>query len=312
MKKSIIALIVAAVLIVSGGLLFFIGLQNADADFSPKYTNKVYTAEGSFQNIQIDTGVCDVQFFKTDGDLTVHCPKTEQLEYIVLVEDGTLRISAMDMRKWYDFIGISTGEMAITVYLPEDTYESLYVQTNVGDITIPKDFSFDTAEISTNTGDIDLAANVSNHLIIANSTGDIRIQDNAPALVDVRLNTGHIYLENMQNCGDISLVRTTGKVTANNVTCRSFTCSGNTGDTELTNVVAAESLYLTATTGEVELENCDAAMVTIETDTGDVSGHFLSPKWFITETSTGHVDVPLTREGGECHITTNTGDIEFH
>ena len=87
-KGTVIALIVAAVLIVSGSLLFFVGMQRANFNFTQKPVQKVYTASGSFQNIQIDTGICDVRFFKTDGNLTVHCPKTEKLEYIVLVEDG--------------------------------------------------------------------------------------------------------------------------------------------------------------------------------------------------------------------------------
>ena len=312
-KGAIIALIVAVVLIASGGTLFFFGLRSANFDFAPlKPINKIYTAEGSFQNITIDTGLCDVRFFKTDGDLTVQCPKTDKLEYIVLVEDGVLKISAMDMRKWYDFIGINIGEMEMTVYLPEDQYESLSIQTGTGDIEIPQDFSFDTADLRTSTGDIDFAATVTESLITGNSTGDTEIYGVAPVHLDCRSSTGDIELANVQVDGAICLTASTGKISAENVTCRNLTSQSNTGSAELENVLVTDLLQITTTTGHVEIENCDAGTVVIETDTGDVFGHFLSSKWFITESDTGDIDVPHTREGGECRITTDTGDIEFY
>lgn len=311
MKKTVIALIAAAVLIVSGGLLLFAGLQKADFDLAQNPVQKAYTASGSFQNIQIDTGTCDVRFFKTDGDLTVLCPKTEKLEYIVLVEDGVLRISAMDMRKWYDFIGLNFGEMEITVYLPKESFESLYIQTDTGDIEIPQDFSFDTAELLTSTGNITFAAEVNKLLSTGNSTGDTKIYGSCPAQLDVRSSTGEIQLENMQNGGDIRLISSAGEVSAENVTCKNLTSKSSTGDVELENVLVEGTLQITTTTGEVELQNCDASGVKIDTDTGDVSGHFLSPKYFIADTDTGDVRIPQSREGGECRITTDTGDIEF-
>ena len=311
MKKSVIALIVAAVLIVSGGLLFFVGMQRADFNLTQKPVQKVYTASGSFQNIQIDTGICDVRFFKTDGDLTVHCTKTEKLEYVVLVEDGILRISAMDMHQWYDFIGINIDEPIITVYLPEDTYESLYIQTDTGDVEIPQDFSFDTAEIRTNTGDIAFAAAVAKSLITANSTGDTEIYGVCPTYLECRSSTGDMALSDIHVSGDIHIQRSTGEITATDVTCQNLTSQSNTGDVDFTDVLVAEALQITTTTGEVTVLNCDAATVNINTDTGDVTGHFLSPKWFVTDTSTGDVVVPISRDSGECSITTSTGDIVF-
>lgn len=310
-KGTVIALIVAACLIVTGGMLTFAGLLGADFNFSQETVNKVYTAEGSFQNIQIDTGVCDVRFFKTDGDLTVHCPKTERLEYIVLAEDGVLRISAMDMRKWYDFIGINLTETKITVYLPEDQYDSLYIKTNTGDIDIPQDFSFDSASLQSDTGDVNFAATVAEQLTVSVSTGDVDIRHTTVGQLEVHSSTGDIELENVQVNGSVSLRSTTGKITAENMGCTNLHTQSNTGNTEMENVLVEGSMQITTTTGRVNMQNCDAETVTIETDTGDVTGNFLSPKWFITETDTGNIKVPLGREGGECRITTDTGNIIF-
>jgi DUF4097 and DUF4098 domain-containing protein YvlB len=64
-------------------------------------------------------------------------------------------------------------------------------------------------------------------------------------------------------------------------------------------------------TGDVEIENSDAGTVNIETNTGDVSGNFLTPKWFSAFSDTGDVTVPNTPKGGECRIQTDSGDIYF-
>ena len=312
MKKSVIALIVAAVLIVTGGILLFLGLRSIDFDRAEKPVNKVYTADGSFQNIQIDTGICDVRFFQTDGDLTVHCPKTEKLEYVVLVEDDVLRISAMDIRKWYDFIGINFAETEITVYLPETQYESLHIQTATGDIQIPQDFTFDTAELSTSTGDMDFAAAVTENLVTKTSTGKTSISGTSPAYLECRSSTGRIELDAIQSVGTVNLRASTGRIFVKDVSCENLTTQSSTGNTQLENVLVNERMQLTTTTGQVEIKDCDAGTAIIETDTGDVEGNFLTPKWFVTDTDTGDIRVPSSREGGECRITTDTGDIEFY
>lgn len=312
MKKSaLISLIVAAALIVTGGMLAFAGLRSIDLDYFTKPAERTYIVEEAFDSITVDTGTCDVHFAKTDGTLRVVCPETEKLDYIVIVEEGVLRISAMDMRKWYDFIDIGFGEMEMTVYLPESQYQSLIIETDTGDIEIPQDFSFDTAELITSTGDIDFAAAVTENLITKNSTGDTEIYGVNPTSLESRSSTGAIELENIQVVGDIRLTASTGTISAEKVTCKNLTTKSNTGNTELENVLVEESLQITTTTGDVEIEHCDAATVNINTDTGDVTGNFLSPKWFITETDTGDIRVPLSREGGECRITTDTGDIVF-
>ena len=76
-------------------------------------------------------------------------------------------------------------------------------------------------------------------------------------------------------------------------------------------VLAEDYLQIFTDTGDVEIEGSDAGTVNIETDTGDVSGHFLTSKWFSAFSDTGNVTVPNTPEGGECRIQTDSGDIYF-
>lgn len=310
-KGTVIALIVAACLIVTGGMLTFAGLRSIDLDYFTRPAERTYIVEEAFDSIKVDTGTCDVRFAKTDGTLRVVCPETEKLDYIVIAEDGILRISAMDMRKWYDFIGINLTETKITVYLPEDQYDSLYIKTNTGDIDIPQDFSFDSASLQSDTGDVNFAATVAEQLTVGVSTGDVDIRHTTVGQLEVHSSTGDMELENVQVNGSVSLRSTTGKISAENMGCTNLHTQSNTGNTEMENVLVEGSMQITTTTGRVNMQNCDAETVTIETDTGDVTGNFLSPKWFITETDTGNIKVPLSREGGECRITTDTGDIQF-
>ena len=80
-------------------------------------------------------------------------------------------------------------------------------------------------------------------------------------------------------------------------------------DISLKNVIATEKISIERSIGDVKFDDCDATEIWVETDTGDVTGNLLSEKIFITETSTGDVNVPKSTKGGKCEITTSTGDI---
>ena len=101
----------------------------------------------------------------------------------------------------------------------------------------------------------------------------------------------------------------TGKTNLTDIKCKSLISDGSTGDFSLKNVIATEKFSIERSTGDVKFDDCDANEIWIKTDTGDVTGKLLSEKIFITETSTGDVNVPKSTNGGKCEITTSTGDI---
>ena len=51
--------------------------------------------------------------------------------------------------------------------------------------------------------------------------------------------------------------------------------------------------------------------ITVKTSTGSVKGTLLSEKVFVPRSDTGDIDVPKTKNGGFCEITTDTGDVEI-
>lgn len=295
-KKTKIWLIVAASLVLAGGLIFGGAMTMLNWDFSKLSTSKLtettHTITEEFSGISITTKTADITFLPTEEEnATVVCRKFEKETYAVTVRDGSLVIALEQPRKWYDYIGIHFGTTSITVYLPETHYASLVVSSNTGDITLPKAFSFERVDIGLNTGDVKVFAATSDSLKLKTTTGKIQVENVTAGAVELSVNTGHTYLTNIK--------------------CQTLTSRGDTGDLAMQNVIVAEKLTIRRDTGDVELDGCDAGEIFIETDTGDVTGTLLSGKIFFAQTDTGKVDVPKSVTGGKCEIETDTGDIKI-
>lgn len=330
-NKTVVALIVAAILIFTGGILFILGISYAGGSKDMvSHTEQTYVVDAPFENIRVDATVCDVTLKKTDGAFKAVCPEYKTLDYTVIVEDNTLHLRQVDLRQWYDFIGINLKYQEITLYLPESQYDALRVETDTGRITLPDSFTFSSGELLTSTGDIECGAQVTENLSVHTSTGDIQVRGCTPARVEISTSTGNVELENIA-CGDCFVKTTTGRIAVTGMECQSLECQSSTGDKVLHQVTAEKDIRFTSTTGDVELSSvltvgdlliqtdtgdvdilgCDAENVGIQTDTGHVIGSFLTSKWFQVSSDTGNISVPMTREGGECRIETDTGDIIF-
>ena len=318
-KGTIIALIVAFLLILTGGMILVMGLSYAgDSAQESKLTQQEMTVKESFDSIHIDTADCDVNFAMFSGrdDCMVAFREMDGVNHSVVVEDGTLKIKMTDDRKWTDYVGIfhvfgQSESMEMTVYLPAAEYDSLQVRTETGDITLTQEPFFREVMLRSDTGDISCVMGVAGDLLdCMTSTGDITVQNSAPGSIKLQSNTGDLKVS-VVAVDEIHMTTNTGEVDAQNVNAQIFTCTSDTGEVELEGVLAEDYLQIRTTTGDVGIENCDAGRVDIETDTGDVEGHFLTPKRFSAVSDTGNVNLPHTREGGECRIESNTGDIHF-
>lgn len=264
-----------------------------------------------FTGISVDTQTADVFFVpSTDGESKVECVDNEKLTYTATVEDGILVVRCVDERKWYEHIGIFTPDTFVTVYLPEESYSSLTVKTDTGDVSFPTDLFFETAEIETHTGDVVCPAARMGRLTVKTDTGNVRLSADM-ALLSVVTHTGDIILTHLGVEEGITLTTDTGDVSLTKVACDTLTVKTNTGDVELTDTAVSGHLAAETDTGDVELEASDAATLRIKTDTGDVEGTLLSPKRVRAVSDTGDVRVPDTDEGGLCEIMTSTGDVEI-
>ena len=317
MSKAIkIWLVIAASLVLIGGIVFSGVMAMLKWDFTKLSTNKYVTNEyeinESFSAISIDVDTTDVKFVPSeDSKCSVSCYEQTNMKHSVTVKDGTLTIKVIDARKWYEHIGIGFNSPSITVYIPKGEYGQLLLKSDTGDVEIPKEFKFEKIDISTDTGDVKNYASASGSIKIKTDTGDVCVENISAAEFDVSVSTGDIVASHVKCDGEIKIAVSTGKTTLTDVVCENLSSRGSTGKMILKDVIVGEVLSVERSTGDVRLDRCDAAQLFIMTDTGDVKGSLLSDKIFFATTDTGKVEVPKSLTGGRCEITTDTGDIKI-
>ena len=310
-------MIVGAVLIVMGITVFTVAMTANDWDFknlsTVKYETNEHEISESFSDISIDTDTSDVILLPSEsGECKVVCVEEEKIKHTVSVENGILTIKAVNERKWYDNIGIGFGTTSITVYLPENEYESLAISESTGKVDLPQGIAFDSINIKTSTGDVECLSSVNGEMKIKASTGSIKLEKLTAGAISLEVTTGRVTVSDVSCEGEISVKVSTGKTTMTNVTCKKLSSTGDTGDVKLENVIAVDSFFIMRDTGDVHFVRSDAENIFVQTDTGDVRGSLLTKKVFLTDSATGDIEVPKTTEGGKCEIITDTGDIKIN
>ena len=275
MKKVMIWI---AVGMIGLGIALFVGLGIAvKFDFmrfdTMKYVTNSFDITEDFDSVNLDTINADVEFvISEDGKCRVECFEREKLIHDVKVLDGTLTIHAVDSRNWIDHITVFNFRTPkITVYLPAGEYHMLKVKNTTGDLKLTGAWKVEILSLKSTTGDISL-----NQLTVR---------------------------------GQANVEVTTGNICMNSCTAGSLSLDGSCGDVTLKDVLVSGDLRAVSTTGDMKLERCDADEIYLKTTTGSVTATLLTEKMIFAKTTTGTVDVPKLTTGGQCEITTTTGDI---
>lgn len=317
MNRTAKAWIITAVVLISLGACLFIGAMAANGwNFkmlgTEHYVTNRYTVNESFRDIFITVDTTDITFVLTNEDqCTVECKESDKVMYSVKVENETLTVKSNDMRKWYDHVGITFDSQAMTVYLPMDEYGSLQIETDTGDITLPKELKLKKIRIDGDTCDITSLSSTLGSLKITVSTGNVTLDGLTADSIMIQTTTGKIALSSAQVQNEIELTSSTGDITLSGVQGNSFTSRSSTGSVEMKSTTLKGRIDIKTSTGDVRLVLCDADEIKVSTSTGDVNGTLLSEKIFICETSGGDIDIPKTSSGGKCEIITSTGDVNF-
>ena len=271
-----------------------------------------YDIDGEFTSVEIDTELADVTLLKSeDGACRLVCDESEKLKYKTEISDGVLRITQNDGRVFFERWGTWGEKLTATLYLPGDDYDSLKIDAGTGDVSVPGNFFFGSAEITVSTGDLDFAASVSGGVTLKSSTGEINVGSVKAGSVKISLSTGRLSVGAVECDGDITVDGSTGSKSFEGTRCAGFSVTGSTGRIELKDVVASSSIEIRNSTGSVRLEKSDSPDINVKTTTGSVSGTLLTPKTFNTRTSTGSVRVPESSSGGKCSVETTTGSIRI-
>ena len=309
--------IIAAVVVIAGLLVFVLAMTACGWDFARigfmKSETNLYNITDDFNDIDIKTSTADVTFLPSeDGGVKVECIDKVRYKHTSSVKDGKLVIELVDERRWYEHINLfDFYHEHVTVFLPGGEYNSLTMNLDTGDVSIPGDFKFSGIDISLSTGDVTCRASASDTLKIKASTGDLLIENITCANMNLKTSTGNITVSGASLAGDINIEVSTGKVNLADINCGNLITEGSTGKLNMRKVVASGKFDIERSTGDVNFDGCDAAEIYVEVDTGDVRGTLLSDKVYIVETDTGNVDVPKTITGGRCEISTDTGDVKI-
>ena len=315
MNKTMKSGFLIAISLILIGLVFFVVTMTAVKwDFSTlstvKYELNLYEINQDFQNISISTDTADIKIvYSTDSKCVVECYQQTKVRHLVELNNGTLKVSAVDKRRWFDHFGINFGSPEITVSLPKKEFGNLSIQSNTGKVEIAKDFKFNAIDISEKTGMVKNCASAVEQIKISTTTGGVYLEEISSGSIDISVSTGNVTLSKVSSFGDVKINLSTGKTNLTNLSCKNLNSTGSTGDVILSNVVSVDKFFIKRSTGDVHFDGCDATEIYIETDTGDVSGSFLTEKIFFAKTDTGRISLPNTTQGGKCEIITDTGDI---
>lgn len=354
-KAKKIAIIVAVSMIAVGiicsvGSLALVRFDVAELD-TMEWEDKTYTIEETFSNISIRGMEATVSLVPaTDGICKVVCTENNKITNKVDVVNNTLTIEREDYSKWYNNVGVHMKEVEITVYLPEDKYEALFIDNSSGRIDVPGDFTFAEAEVMNSSGRINFMADVAGALKVENTSGGIYVGDNsvdslsvkgtsgsievmnvvATGDVEVNGSSGGINISNVECAnisvenssgvlrlseivatGDVNVKGTSGGVHLEDVECANLTGSNSSGKIYCTNVIASGDMNLENSSGGIALEACDATNLKLEATGGSIRGTLLTEKIFVAYATSGSVDVPKTTSGGVCEVTTTSGSISL-
>jgi len=289
-------LIILLCFVIVGLALFLVSVAKYDWSFKKfaqrNFMTNEYVIDDNFNKIIIFATTANIDFKpSTDGKCKVVCYENKKETHKTYVENGELKIKKVNKKKWYDYLDIISALPKITMYLPDLSGASLSLEVSTGNVKIPKEFSFESIDISGTTSDIKCFASSTKQTKIHVTTGDIIVENASAESYDLAVTTGDIKLKN--------------------VNCQNLVSTGSTGDIKMQELIAVNKISITTSTGEVEFYRCDAGEIVITTSTGDIEGSLLSSKQFIVQTNTGDIDIPSTVSGGRCEIKTKTGDIEI-
>ncbi len=298
MKKSKKILITVAVILVAVGMICgFCGIYSLGFNFNEistsDFVTHTYTVEDDFTNIIIEDAASNINFYKSNDDkCRVLCDEREKVTHTVVSENNTLTVRVKDERNWFERINIGffVADMRVSVYLPKNKYDSLNAASMSGDIDVANEFTFDNAKVGSISGDVSVKADVKQELNISSTSGDVIINNiSATECINASSVSGEIDLSNVKG----------KEIFANTIS----------GGVMLADTVASQKLKANSTSGEIDLKRCDAKNIVLDTVSGEISGTLLSNKQFITETTSGTVNVPQSVSNEECRITTVSGDI---
>lgn len=152
----------------------------------------------------------------------------------------------------------------------------------------------------------------SEYLNMSTVSGHIRIhRGNFTGTSHIESSSGYVEISDSV-CGDQTLLSVSGSVTLQTVQTTAMELHSSSGTLTLWDVICDGNAHFDTVSGEIMFSGMDAKNLELISSSGDVSGDLLTPKNFITKTSSGYVEVPPSVEdAGTCYVSTASGNINI-
>ena len=216
-RKRKVWLIIAAILCGVGLSLAALSFALVDFDFQKLSTveacDGVYPISDAFASILIDTESADVRFaVSEDESVKVLTHERKSARHSVGVYDGKLVIRVKEL-PWYEQLGdLYFGREHITILLPKEKSVSVLVETDTGDVTLPKGLAFGEVSIETDTGDVTVSSKVNGILKADTDTGDVTVQNTEVEAILIGTDTGDVDVFSTQVSGTVGIETESGDV----------------------------------------------------------------------------------------------------
>lgn len=343
MNKTMKIWIIIACAAVGVGLIIVIALSllGSRSLFNSNQVQKefkIYSVDKDFSNISIKNTAYDIILLPSeDKKCRVECMEEEKLYHTVEVVGDTLTIEEVNKKKWFEniYFGFNPSnwsETTLTVYLPKEEYKNLFLKTTSGDIYAERKFTFADAELYNTSGNVVMSeitadsitakstsgnvhisnSDVKTELFLKSTSGSTKLSNTKAGKITSESTSGSVSLKTAEVKDNVYADTTSGSIRFTDVKANDISVKSISGDAELTNSVSTGRLFAKTVSGDIELESCDGKKVNLESTSGEIEGSLLTGKKFITDTTSGNVNVPDNSGTDECVISTTSGDIDIY
>ncbi|MFP4479044.1 MAG: DUF4097 family beta strand repeat-containing protein [Candidatus Izemoplasmatales bacterium] len=193
-----------------------------DSDENYTLTEKSYTYN-QFNAFDFDFDNRNVFVYESEDDqihIRYYVHEKDTLSY----KDDTNELTISISRRWVDHffifdIGSNKDYFDVYLYLPANiTSSSLFIQTSNGEIEIDTDLEFQTLNLRSSNGDIDLLNTQAISLKAVTSNGDIDLNNvDVSQSISGKTSNGKVNLDQV-TAAEIDFHTSNGKINAQNIT----------------------------------------------------------------------------------------------
>ncbi len=227
-----------------------------------KFETNTHAIQDPYSNISINIDTADLIILPTEETTTsVVCFEQEKAKHTVEVKDNTLYIQVVDTRAWYEHISISFQSPKITVYLPQEEYETVLVKASTADIRM-ETLSAKTLDLALSTGDMTLTNIQCMNIKAAATTGDIHLkQVIASQEFTVKNSTGDVIVEGC-DADRLKIQTSTGDIKGWLLSPKVFLSHADTGSVSVPQTTEGGLCELHTGTGDIDVDALSAQVTT--------------------------------------------------